>query len=285
MTGDLARSPLVRTSINPQRAPPVALPSVGDIQTSMRHPPSTAYLLVFLAACSGGIVEEEPAPAPDITSFTADPATLAPGGGEVTLSWDVTNADAVIIDPFPGVVTGNTVTVTVSESTSFLLTAANEVGDALAVASVTVEPDIPDQPVEPITVSGQVVFVDASPAPFVPVWVHGYPPTLTNGAGNFTVQGVVPPYRVTVVHGISITAITYMGLSTPSPALVLIANGTEFSATSVAGTLSPGFPAAAGTSNRVCTHVRRGSSSSSIATEATGDYLVSAPSWRGKSDS
>ena len=57
-----------------------------------------------------------------ITSFDADDRYVTPGS-TVSLSWDVTGAETLSIDPFPGTVTGNTAEVTVNETTTFTLTA------------------------------------------------------------------------------------------------------------------------------------------------------------------
>jgi hypothetical protein len=227
---------------------------------------------VPFAACGGGGVAE--LSAPTITSFTATPATLPPSGGEVTLSWEVVGADALSIEPLPGAVTGTSATVSVSEPTVFVLTAHNASGEALAVTEVVVTP--------PATVSGTVVLVDGVPASWVPVWIHGYPPTLTAEDGTFTISGVSPPYDVTTVHEGSVTAVTYLGLTTAAPTLVLLTASNEFEATSIEGTLSPGFPAPAGTFNRTCSHVVGGSGMITFAEAATGDYDISFLTWNGE---
>lgn len=79
--------------------------------------------------------------APTIHQFTAAPATLPAGGGTVTLSWDVSDATALTVDPGLGAVTpatSGTRSVQVTGSTAFILHATGAGGSATASASVTV---------------------------------------------------------------------------------------------------------------------------------------------------
>ncbi len=80
-------------------------------------------------------------PVPTIISFTATPSTLLPGGGEVTLAWNVTNATSLSVSPAPGPVTpvtSGSVQVQVTATTTFTLTATNSNGQNTASANVTV---------------------------------------------------------------------------------------------------------------------------------------------------
>ncbi|HET7534835.1 MAG TPA: right-handed parallel beta-helix repeat-containing protein, partial [Candidatus Didemnitutus sp.] len=76
-------------------------------------------------------------PVPVITSFTASPRFLSEPG-PVTLSWNVTGADSLAISPAIGAVTGTSIPVTVSATTTYTLTATNASGQAIAATSVTV---------------------------------------------------------------------------------------------------------------------------------------------------
>lgn len=75
-----------------------------------------------------------------ISSFTATPDTLPVGGGSLKLEWNVSGADTISIDQI-GVVTGNSVDVTVSASKAFTLTATNTTaGSVTSVVAVLVGP-------------------------------------------------------------------------------------------------------------------------------------------------
>lgn len=79
--------------------------------------------------------------APVIGSFIATPAFI-PAGGSSTLSWSISGANTVSISADvganPGVVTGNSVVVTPSATTTYTLTATNEIGARVALAPVTI---------------------------------------------------------------------------------------------------------------------------------------------------
>ncbi|MFN3692554.1 MAG: hypothetical protein ACK4SL_00465 [Candidatus Paceibacteria bacterium] len=79
---------------------------------------------------------------PKCESFTASPATLPAGGGNVTLTWDTTNATNASIDNGVGTVAGDGSTVinNVTSNRTFTLTLSNAVGSASCQASVTVTP-------------------------------------------------------------------------------------------------------------------------------------------------
>ncbi len=98
--------------------------------------PRTAMLAAaaLLAAC-GGTSTSDPV-APVIASFTASPASVAPGGSS-TLSWSVSGATSLSIDGGVGTVTGTSVPVTPGATTTYTLTAVNAAGSTLS-APVTV---------------------------------------------------------------------------------------------------------------------------------------------------
>lgn len=75
---------------------------------------------------------------PEIFSFTVTPE-LAMSGSDVTLAWTVTGADTLSISGNVGDVTGqDTQNVTVTDTTTFVLTATNPNGSVTAEATVTV---------------------------------------------------------------------------------------------------------------------------------------------------
>lgn len=80
---------------------------------------------------------------PVIATFTATPSQLPTAGGNATLAWTVTGATSASIDNGVGSVnaTSGSVSVPVSASTTFTLTATNAVGSVTQTASVIVAPD------------------------------------------------------------------------------------------------------------------------------------------------
>jgi hypothetical protein len=75
--------------------------------------------------------------APTISSFTASPTHVASGGG-VTLSWNVGNADYVIVSPGLGAVRGTSGTVTPPATTTYTLYATNQYGRTSSTVTVSV---------------------------------------------------------------------------------------------------------------------------------------------------
>ena len=75
--------------------------------------------------------------APIINSFTATPASVS-AGGNVTLSWDVSNASYVIVSPQVGAVRGTSVIVQPGQTTTYKLYATNQYGRTTAMVTVTV---------------------------------------------------------------------------------------------------------------------------------------------------
>ena len=86
----------------------------------------------------------QPAP-PVIQSFTTDDAYVTPGA-QATLSWTVTGADSVAIQPGPGIVSGpsGSISLTVRETTTFTLTASNPAGTRSATVRVGAGPPRPN---------------------------------------------------------------------------------------------------------------------------------------------
>ncbi len=90
-----------------------------------------------------------PTAPPQISSFSASANNLPPGGGDVTLSWAETGAQQLSIDNGVGNVFGkNSVSVRVTQSTAYKLTADNVYGpsntpghdDQIVLVNVTPEP-------------------------------------------------------------------------------------------------------------------------------------------------
>jgi hypothetical protein len=74
---------------------------------------------------------------PEITSFTATPASISAGGSS-TLAWTVNNASQVSIDQGVGVQNGSSVVVKPAATTLYRLTATGLGGTATATVTVTV---------------------------------------------------------------------------------------------------------------------------------------------------
>ena len=75
--------------------------------------------------------------APSIASFTATPAKVSPGQSSV-LSWAVTGTTGLSVKPGVGAVTGMSVKVAPSTTTTYTLTATNSFGSVTATVSVMV---------------------------------------------------------------------------------------------------------------------------------------------------
>lgn len=117
-------------------------------------------------------------PLPAITYFDADPAIVGTGG-TTTLSWGVTNADAVVITPSVGsdLQVEGTATTTVAETTTFTITATGPGGEVSAQTTVLVD-------------TGQVaVSIDANPGRIT----LGNPATLSWSSANATSVSISPP--------------------------------------------------------------------------------------------
>jgi hypothetical protein len=77
-------------------------------------------------------------PSPTISSFTANPTTVA-AGQSTTLSWSVTNSIYNIISPQVGPVRGTSIVVTPPATTTYTLYTTNQFGRATATVTVTVQ--------------------------------------------------------------------------------------------------------------------------------------------------
>jgi Bacterial Ig-like domain len=97
---------------------------------------SLPLFLFLLTACPSSTPGDTTKPT--ITSFSASPESLGAGGGSVTLNWEVTNADSLVIDNGVGTVTGTSTSVSVTRTTTFTLTATNASGSTTQSTSVSV---------------------------------------------------------------------------------------------------------------------------------------------------
>lgn len=128
---------------------------------------------------------------PNVLSFTASPTVVPTGGGQVSLCWNVSNATSIMIQPQPGTVSGTAAscqTVTVSQTTTFTLTATNAVGPTQASVTVSVGA------VQILTFSSNPAFSAYSGAPVVLSWT-------TQNATSVTVTGTGVPGGTQMVNG------------------------------------------------------------------------------------
>ena len=92
--------------------------------------------VVSVSACSD---QQTVASAPVIASFSADPGTTAVERSEVSLSWEIQgSATSLTIEPDIGAVTGSSIRVAPTETTTYTLTAGNRMGSSSAQTTVTV---------------------------------------------------------------------------------------------------------------------------------------------------
>ena len=125
---------------------------VGTVTgTSVKVSPSLVTTYTLTATNSAGSVKARATVtvgvslAPKISSFTASPATIDPGG-RATLRWSVTNADTLSITPGIGTLTDaqrrlyarTGLRVSPSATTTYTLTATNSFKSVTALAKVTV---------------------------------------------------------------------------------------------------------------------------------------------------
>ncbi len=75
---------------------------------------------------------------PNITSFTASPATPVTAGTAVMLTWNAATASYFVISPQVGAVRGMSVSVTPTQTTTYTLYAANAFGRTTATVTVVV---------------------------------------------------------------------------------------------------------------------------------------------------
>lgn len=122
----------------PVAAQPVAVQAgstmyeASSFSSGQRSLSSTNAYTVFLPFI-------ERAGPPTILSFTANPASIAPGDS-TTLAWNVAGADSLSVSPGIGTVTGSNISVQPVTTTQYVLLATNANGTTTAQATVTVVP-------------------------------------------------------------------------------------------------------------------------------------------------
>lgn len=161
-------------------------------------------VVAAVPACSGG------GSAPKIKSFEASQTSLPMGGGEVTLTWNVSGEDELELQPFPGAVTGSAITLTVAEPTTFTLTAKKNGRSDRARVTIAVG--------EPFDVSGRVLSDTGAPVRNAIVVIADLTPTLTQADGTFRLENVVAPYDLVVTDPtVSDEIWMIRGLTRPDP--------------------------------------------------------------------
>jgi hypothetical protein len=104
----------------------------------------TGVLIPVLISCGGGgsagSSSDETSKKPEISAFTASPATIS-SVQDVTLAWTVSGADTLTIDHNVGTVTGlSSTSVSVTATTTYTLTATNASGSVTATTTVNLNP-------------------------------------------------------------------------------------------------------------------------------------------------
>jgi hypothetical protein len=98
------------------------------------------------------IVDEAPAPAPEISAFTAEPLSIK-RGESATLTWQTAYADSCVIEPGVGAVDPNgSVSVTTIDTTTYTLTAEGTGDPATATVTVTIENSAPMAELQTVTI-------------------------------------------------------------------------------------------------------------------------------------
>jgi hypothetical protein len=123
-------------------------PSVGNVTGKTTAAVSVTQTTTFRLTASnvrGSVIAETtvtvyvPSTPPTVNSFTSNPTNLPMGGGQASLTWNVTDATAITIDNGVGSVTGRTwANVNLTQTTTFTLTATNLRGSVTAQTTVTV---------------------------------------------------------------------------------------------------------------------------------------------------
>lgn len=108
----------------------------GSDLDSLKSVPASAFEVVKMNPVYTGS-NYPTGSAPAIGSF-ATSATHVSSGGNVTLSWSVSNADYVIVSPGPGAVRGTSVSVNPTATTTYTLYATNQYGRTTATVTVSV---------------------------------------------------------------------------------------------------------------------------------------------------
>jgi len=163
---------------------------------------------------------------PFISTFEAAPATIA-AGEAATLSWYVTNAVSISIDPDIGTVTGSSAAVSPTTTTTYTLTAKNGAGTRTATATVTVTAPAPaPTAVPPPTITS----FSASPTSVS----SGQSATLSWSVANATSISIAPGVGPVAGSSVSVSP-----TATTTYTLTATGNGTATATVSVAVTTAP----------------------------------------------
>ena len=137
--------------------------SVSDGKSSVSMPPFS----IDVSAGQQGAAPPPPAPpaasAPVINSFTSSKSAIT-AGESVTLRWSVDNSTSISISPNPGAVSGSSVQMSPTKSTTYTLTATNNTGSSTKSVFVSVLAGQSDWQVSeapPVLSSPKVVNVSA----------------------------------------------------------------------------------------------------------------------------
>ena len=127
-------------------------PSVGNVGgSSIIVSPTSTTTYTLTATSAGGTVQSSTtitvgSPAPTIVSFNSSPASITSGASS-TLSWNTTGATSISISPLVGNITGSSVTVSPTVTTSYILTATGPGGSIQSSTTVTVAAAVQKPPV------------------------------------------------------------------------------------------------------------------------------------------
>lgn len=124
---------------------------------------SALSLLVLIGSAAGcsTVAPTAPAVQPTISSFAASPTSINQGD-QTTLSWNVSGATTISIQPDIGTVgPSGSLTLTPNATVTYTLTAGNDVGNTTSSATVNVTPVVPGKPdlvITDISLSGNEVY-------------------------------------------------------------------------------------------------------------------------------
>ncbi|MDB5804526.1 MAG: hypothetical protein JWN73_1848 [Betaproteobacteria bacterium] len=203
-------------------------PAPGTVTgTSVSVTPTANTTYVLTATSAAGSVTQsvpvsvtQPAPAaPIVSSFTAAPASIAKGGS-TTLNWAIIGAKSVSISPDVGTVTGTSATVSPSATTTYKVTATNDIGTTTKTVKVTVQ--LPPPPaITGFTVSP--TFINPGDSATLS-WNIGPADTVSISPGVGAVTGTSVTVKPTATTIYTVTATSVNGSSTQS-VLLAVASG------------------------------------------------------------
>jgi hypothetical protein len=155
---------------------------------------------------------------PQISSFGADRTTIA-SGDSATLSWKVSNATQLTLDPGVGVVTGTSISIQPSQDTTYTLTAQSGGSKATATVAIGVNPKG----------TGPIAWFTASPPQAAPgdkvtlSWKLGVPISALSVAGLPPLPATATSVEVTPSSTTSYTLTVQPQDSTPPASSTVVA--------------------------------------------------------------